>query len=813
MKPQSTDLNSFITALCTDRHFQQNIAGEKLTLPRPAEFGEFPLSIRPEIKALMQGYGIENPWLHQVKALDLVSKGKNVVLASGVSSGKSLCYQLPILNEILNLPASRSFCLHPTKALAQDQHEKFTLMMDTLKQGLKPRPKFTAGIYDGDTPTQDRTLIRKSASVIFTNPDMLHLGILPNHSLWGHFLANLRFVVIDEVHIYRGVFGSQVANVLRRLRRLCRFYGSHPQFIFTSATLANSQEHCENLIEAPVEIVSEDHSPLGERKFFIFNPPMVDQELGIRRSAIVESVWLARRFLKTGCQAILFSETRRAVEILHLYLLEKSLGENRIRCYRGGYLAEDRRKIERELREHEVDIVVSTNALELGIDIGGLDAVFINGYPGTICATIQQSGRAGRSGKPALTILVATSNPLDQYICRHPEYLLEKNPEMALIDPNNPEILQKHLHCAICEMALLETESFGALEPQELFPYLQILLEEGSIRKVGNRYVGALNAYPAADISLRNMSSQFQLLSEDGLIGYVDEASAHWMTHPQAVYLHQGDTWIVNRMDFEHKTIEMNPIRTNYYTQASQKTTITLDHLLQFQKGKSGTRFLGDVTVTSQTVGFKKVRFYTQEVLGFEDLELPSRILKTVAWWISLSPEAVERIKSAGLWRNEAISYGANWERIKTDIRQRDGFSCQHCGVKENARAHDVHHKIPFRKFPDAETANRPENLITLCGRCHRLAEQNVMIQSGLAAVAYLIGNLAPLFVMCERKDIGVHSEDNSELAQGCPVIVVYDSIPGGIGLSRRLYRMQETLLKEAFLAIQSCPCESGCPG
>lgn len=807
-----SQIDSFIQALDLDKHYASNTVAKKHSAARPAQYADVPLGIRPEISRLLHKKGITQLYTHQAEAVTKILQGKNVVISSGVASGKSLCYQIPVLSELLNLPAARTLLLFPTKALAQDQHEKLNDMLEELKASLSAKTAFRCGIYDGDTPADMRSFLRKNASLIFSNPDMLHLGILPNHTMWSAFFANLRYVIIDEVHIYRGVFGSQFANVLRRLQRICRFYRSSPQFIFTSATLANSRQHCENLIEAEVQHVEKDYSPQGERHFYIFNPPMVNQELGIRRSAIVESTSLAKKFLKTGCQAILFTETRRNVEILFMYLLNKSLDLHRIRSYRSGYLAEKRREIEQELRAREVDLVVSTNALELGIDIGGLDAVFINGYPGTICSTIQQSGRAGRKGGTSLSVLIATSNPLDQYICRHPEYLFDKNPEQALIDPNNTDILLRHLHCAIAEMALLETESFGSLAAYELFPYLEILQKDNKIRKIGIRYVTVMGDYPAGDVSLRNMTSQFQLISEEGMVGYVDEESAFWMTHPQAIYLHHGDTWIVKDMDLEKKQILLEAAHVNYYTQAAKQSSITLNSMIHTASTPSGKKYLGNVTVTTQTVGFKKMRFFTQEVLGFEELDLPPRILDTVAWWFSLSAQSVERIKAKGLWRNDQNHYGKSWDALKKQIRERDRYICQHCGLKEGEKAHDVHHLIPFRKFIEAEEANRESNLITLCPRCHKLAEQNVMIQSGLAAVAYMVGNLAPLFVMCEQKDIGIHSEESSDLAGGEPVIVLYDSVPGGIGLAKKLYHLQTELLTEALNAVQSCPCDNGCP-
>jgi len=639
-------IESFIQSVSTDSRYAPNIIADQVTEAKAATWDDIPPGIRPELKTLLGKLGISRLFSHQTEAMTAILKRQNIVLSSGVASGKSLCYQIPILNELLNLPASRTFLLFPTKALAQDQFGKMNQMLSLFKQGLPAAAKFSAGIYDGDTGTDSRSNIRKNSSLIFTNPDMLHLGILPNHSLWSSFFANLRYVVLDEVHIYRGVFGSNVANIIRRLRRICRFYGSDPQFICTSATLANSIELSENLTETAMLSLTEDGSPHGKRVFYILNPPMIDPQLGIRRSAVIESTSLAKRFLKTGCQAILFSETRRNVEILFRYLMDKAWDKERIRSYRSGYLAEDRRQIESDLRDRKIDIVVSTNALELGIDIGGLDAVFINGYPGTICGTRQQSGRAGRKGSTALTVLVATANPLDQYICSHPEYLFENSPERALIDPDNPEILLRQVLCAVYDMAMLDTESFGSLSCAQILPILQMLIDEGKIRKVGTRYIGILGKYPSADVSIRNLSSQYRLMNGAEMIGYVDAVSANWMTHPNAIYLHQGDTWIVNNLDHDQKRVDLQPTDANYYTQAAKTTEIDLNELTHSEAIPGGKKYIGKVTVTSLITGFKKLRFFTQELLGMEELEMAPSILPTVAWWIALSPATVQTVRS-----------------------------------------------------------------------------------------------------------------------------------------------------------------------
>ncbi|HPS39605.1 MAG TPA: DEAD/DEAH box helicase [Candidatus Cloacimonadota bacterium] len=807
-----SDTDDFIRSFLESPRWRESIVGLDIKEAESAQFTSYPGYLSQKLIETFSEQGVPRLYSHQREAIDAIAAGKNLVISTGVASGKSLCYQIPILNELMLLPQSRSLLLFPTKALAQDQQTKLTSLLELLNDDLPKAAKLLTGIYDGDTPSDARSRIRKDAQILFSNPDMLHMGILPNHSLWMSFFAKLHFVVIDEVHMYRGVFGSHFANVLRRFKRIAALYGRKLQFICTSATLANARELAETLLEEPVTLIDKDGSPHGKRCFIILNPPMVDRELGIRRSALTESTALAKEFLFSPGQAIMFTGPRRSVEILYMHMLSRDIFADLIRSYRSGYLAEKRREIETELREGKIKLVISTNALELGIDIGGLDAVFLNGYPQTISATRQQSGRAGRKGNTALTIMIAAANPLDQYICTHPEYIFENNPEQALIDPDNPEILSRHLLCAIADMALKETDSFGRLEPENLFPHLQILLEDGKIRKAAGRFQIELNKFPAAEISLRNASNQMQLVCEGELIGYVDKESAFWMTHPGAIYLERGDTWLVKSLDLENDKVILEPIMTNYYTQPSRKTEI---ELLDLYIGKAVThakKYLGFVRVTTTITGFKKLRFLTQEVLGYAELDLPPSILETVAWWFSLAPDAVKRIKDKGLWNNEVNDYGKDWKRICAEVRDRDKHQCRHCGLAETDSAFAVHHITPFKRFDDPGEANKPENLVTLCPRCHRLAEASVLIQSGLAGLSYLLVNLAPFFVMCDRKDLDVFFEDESELGEGNPIVLIYDRVPGGIGLSRKLYELHDKLLGEALRLAKACPCENGCP-
>jgi len=809
---QVRNLDEFIEFIQSEPRFRESIVATHTTEAQEASWQELPTHLSPALVKALSTLGLSRLYSHQREALDAVQAGQNVVISTGVASGKSLCYQLPILNELLISPQNRAILLFPTKALGQDQAGKFKQMLDLLNPDLPKIAKLHCGIYDGDSPSDLRQKIRREAQILFTNPDMLHMGILPNHSLWRDFFARLHYIVIDEVHIYRGVFGSHFANVIRRLKRIARLYGRELQFICTSATLSNARELAEEMLESPVTMIDQDGSPHGRRIFMLMNPPMVSPELGIRRSALMETTSISRHFLQTDAQAILFTGPRRSVEILYLYLLNKSRDAALIRAYRSGYLAENRRKIETELRDGLIKLVVSTNALELGIDIGGLDAVILNGYPGSISATRQQAGRAGRKGNCALTIMVAGANPLDQYICLHPEYIFENNPEQALIDPDNPEILQRHLLCAIADLALREDESFGDLSPTQLFPHLQILLEDGKIRKVADRYTKPLEAYPAAEISIRNASSQMRLMHGSELIGYVDKESSYWMTHPNAIYLDQGDTWKVTKLDLEEDRVELEPIVTNYYTQPSRKVELELFKLFINKEIAGGRKYLGRVKVTSTITGFKKLRFLTQEILGYEDLDLPPGTLDTIAWWISLNNETVAKVREQGLWRNESNNYGKDWPALCRQIRDRDGHRCVNCGAPETERAFDVHHKIPFRSFDDPAAANSPNNLVSLCPRCHKLAEAAVHIQSGLSGLGYLLVNIAPFFVSCDRKDIDVFFEDKSILGDSNPVVVIYDRIPGGVGLSRRLYELGEKVLGEALRLAEACPCTDGCP-
>jgi DEAD/DEAH box helicase domain-containing protein len=822
------------------------------TLPSSqAQYVPIPSDLHPEITQVLVSSGIQSLYSHQAEAWEIVRSGKNPVIVTGTASGKTLCYNLPVLDRLLNDPEARALYLFPTKALSQDQ-------LDNLKELRSISARLAANdsggifadhtepansanllsdlpfsVYDGDTPAHARPGIRTNARLVITNPDMLHTGILPHHTRWVEFLSNLQFVVIDEVHAYRGVFGSHVANVIRRLKRVARFYGAAPQFILTSATIANPEELAERLIEEPVVLVDGDGSARGTRHFVLYNPPLVDRELGIRRSALLESVRLAQDLLQYDVQTIIFGRARRTVELILTYLRQsdlppsssglKTTGHNHhrlpdsVRGYRSGYLPGMRREIERGLRQGEVRAVVATNALELGIDIGGMGASVLAGYPGTIAATWQQAGRAGRGSEASLAVLVTTASPLDQFLAKHPEYFFDRSPEHALINPDNLLILLAHLRCASFELPFWSGESFGNVPAEQLSEFLEFLREEGQVHRSGDKYFWMSDRYPAESLSLRSASSQrvlIQVPDEETwiTIGEVDTESAPWMVHPEAIYMHEAQTYLVESLDLDLHQARMRPAEVDYYTEPRSETTVQLLEIFEESPVPGAIKRQGEINVTTQTVGFRKVRWFTHEQMGLGDLSLPPTDLQTTGYWIALSEETVAALRDQGLWTNDPNRYGQNWEGIKAQARARDGYRCQVCGIPEEGRAHDVHHKIPFRTFASYEQANQLHNLITLCPGCHRRVEAAVRMRSGLSGVGYALGNLAPFFLMCDTRDLGVHSDPSSPLAEGGPAVVIFDRVPAGIGFSQRLYEFHAELIQQAYELVSNCECIDGCP-
>ncbi len=806
----------------TEPTISANVAAWRTFPARPAETEPFPANLHPALADALRVGGIDALYTHQAQAWTHAQQGENPVVVTGTASGKTLCYNLPVLDHLLRESDARALYLFPTKALAQDQLDALnTLALPSPRGRGETKRGIVAATYDGDTRSEQRPAVRKQARIIITNPDMLHTGILPHHATWAHFWERLRYVVIDEMHTYRGVFGSHVANVIRRLKRVASFYGAKPQFVLTSATIANPVELAERLIEEPVALIDQDGAPRGEKHFLIFNPPVIEPELGIRRSALLETVRLAGDLLFQGVQTIVFSRTRRSVELLLNYLRAAAPDQaGQIRGYRSGYLPRQRREIEQGLRAGSVRAVMATTALELGIDIDGMDAALMSGYPGTIAGTWQQAGRAGRKTGVSLAALIASASPLDQFLARHPDYFFERTVEQALINPDNLLILLGHLRCAAFELPFRDGEPFGRVPAEQVGEFLAVLQEEGAIHPSGDRYFWMAEGYPSAGISLRSTSTNTVVLQtqSDSLgesprtVGEVDAESACWLAHPGAVYLHEGASFLVQELDTEQGLAQLVPADTDYYTQPRSETQVQLIEKLAETPVQGALKAHGEILVTTQVIGYRKVRWFTHEQLGMEDLDLPPSHLQTTGYWLALPPSTVDGLREAGLWTNDPNRYGPNWPEQKAAARARDGHRCQVCGLAEQGRAHDVHHKIPFRSFESYVQANRLDNLITLCPACHRRAEQAVRVRSGLAGLAFALGHLAPLFLMCDPGDIGVHSDPQSPLAGGLPALVIYDQVPAGIGFSERLFALHDELMARARTLIASCGCTDGCP-
>ncbi len=805
-----------------------NIVAWRTTPARAPRTAPFPGNVHPALVAALGTIGIASLYTHQAEAWVHVQAGGHPIIVTGTASGKTLCYNLPVLNRLLRDPEARALYLFPTKALAQDQ----LAVLRTLNKALAEAQSdagVTAATYDGDTSSSHRTTVRRSARVLLTNPDMLHLGILPHHPSWDVTFRHLAFVVVDEAHTYRGVFGSHVANVLRRLKRVARFYGSSPQFILTSATIGNPSELGEALIEEPVTLVEHDGSPRGDRHFLIYNPPVVDPALGLRRSMLLEVVRMTSDLLAHDVQTIVFGRARPTVEVILTYLQglpERSTLTQQprvdrlcapIRAYRSGYLPGQRREIERGLRDGSVRAVVATTALELGIDVGGMGAALLAGYPGTIAGTWQQAGRAGRGSESSLAALVASPSPLDQFLARHPEYFFERSPEQALINADNLLILLSHVRCAAFELPFHEGEGFGRVDGSQVGEYLQVLHAMGVLHRSAGRYFWMADRYPAREISLRSTSSEPIVLQAEAegqvaTIGQVDQESARWMVHPGAVYLHEGEQYLVDALDLEANLAHLRPAALDYYTQA--RTESTVDLVVERARAPTcgATKAHGEVRVTRQVTGYRKVRWFTHEQLGLGEVDLPPTELLTCGYWFAPTEGTLAKLRDVGLWSADPLRYGPGWAAQRDAARARDAFRCQVCGLPEGPAQHHVHHKTPFRHFESAEQANHLSNLITLCPRCHQDAEQAVRTRSGLAGAAFVLGHLAPLFLMCDGGDLSVHPDPRSPLVQGGPAVVVYESIPAGIGFSARLYERHEELIEHAHELVASCPCTDGCP-
>jgi DEAD/DEAH box helicase domain-containing protein len=730
---------------------------------REAEYRPMPRWVRPELAGAYRAKDIEKLYSHQAAAAELARAGKDFVVVTPTASGKTLCYNLPVLNAILENPDTRALYLFPTKALAQDQlaelHDLATRLDDS----------FGVFTYDGDTPGDARKAIRERGHIILTNPDMLHTGILPHHTRWTRVFENLKYIVLDELHTYRGVFGSHLANVLRRLARIARFYGSEPQFICCSATIANPGELAQQLIEKPVDVVEENGAPAAEKLFVFYNPPMVNRNLGIRRSYLNETTRVAKELLGRKLQTIVFANSRLHTEVLLTYLRQANPapigGAEPIRGYRGGYLPGERREIERGLREGKIRGVVATNALELGIDIGSLDAAVMAGYAGSIASTWQRAGRAGRRSGTSCAVLVASSAPLDQFIVQHPDYFFGRSPEHAYVQPDNLEILVNHLKCAAFELPIGSEEKFGDVDLQAL---CERLAGAGFLHRSGENWHWVQEAYPADTVSLRSVTSDnFIIIDTNGevkgepeVIGEVDFSSALTTVHPKAIYIHQGQQYHVERLDFDQRKAYVKPVDVDYYTDAIRYTQVRVLGIAEEERiAGPAAKAHGDVLVRSQVVGFKKIKFFTNENVGAGKLELPENEMHTTAFWITLERKLLASLPFALSERQSGI-FGLlhALESMATLLLMCDG---RDLGTAVGERP----------PGPGVETE-----------------WQGAM------------PDISDLANPAEAKEFFE------------PNLYLYDAYPGGIGFSEPLYNAHDLLLRRTRELIAGCACEKGCP-
>ncbi|MCR4409695.1 MAG: DEAD/DEAH box helicase [Candidatus Saccharicenans sp.] len=726
--------------------------------PRPGSFNDYPPDVHPRLVEALKKKGFGSLYSHQSQAWQKIREGKNVVVVTPTASGKTLCYNLPVLDCILRDPSSRAIYLFPTKALSQDQRAELDETIELLGEEIKI---FT---YDGDTPQDARRAIRSQGHIIITNPDMLHSGILPHHTKWIKLFENLKYIIIDELHNYRGVFGSHVANVIRRLKRIASFYGAKPQFILSTATIANPRDMAQKMIEEPVELIDQNGAPAGEKYFVFYTPPVVNPHLGIRRSYINEARRIATIFLKEQLQTIVFAQSRLLTEVLVTYLkddIEKGLkDEGLIRGYRGGYLPVRRREIEKGLREGKILGVVSTNALELGIDIGTLDVAVLAGYPGTIASTWQRAGRAGRKTGKSAAVLVASSAPLDQFIITHPDYFFSSPPEMALINPDNLSILVSHIQCAAFELPFEDGEKFGTVEIGEI---LKLLEEEQMLHHTQNKWFWTSEAYPADAISLRSISSDnfvvVDTTEKPRVIAEVDFSSALTTLHPKAIYICEGEQYFVEEFDYEQRKAYVKKTDVDYFTDAIDYTNVKILDVFDRKDIPQGWVSHGEVHVATQVVGFKKIKFHTMENVGAGELQLPQNEMSTTSFWLTVPAEIYQTLPFTPEQRTNGL-FGLSYL---------------------------LHHVAP---------------LFLMCD----LHDLGVAIGDNFSGQSLPPRDLPRHRLPQDEKNRVFLSPDFS------PNLFLYDNFPGGIGLSPALFELKASLLQACLGTIEACPCEEGCP-
>jgi DEAD/DEAH box helicase domain-containing protein len=726
-------LEQIIDFLRNDPILKGNLSHWRTFPAKEASFADFPEAVNYRIREALKKRGIAQLYTHQADSIRAALAGEDLVVVTPTASGKTLCYNIPVLNTCMADSNARALYLFPTKALAQDQMSELYEVIQELDVDIKT---YT---FDGDTPQTARRLIRSAGHIVITNPDMLHAGILPHHTRWIKLFENLRFVVIDEIHNYRGVFGSHLANVIKRLQRICLFYGSNPKFICCSATIANPDALTERIIGRPVTLISNNGSPSGKRHFIVYNPPIVNKQLGIRSSSVNEAARLAATFLRHKIQTIVFAHFRLYVEVLLTYLQRELKGDFgkgiQIAGYRGGYLPSERRQIEKGLRDGSITGVVSTNALELGVDIGSLDVSIIVGYPGTIASLWQQAGRAGRRQGTSVTILVANSTAINQFLCAEPKYIFDRTPESGVIDPDNLIIRTNHLKCAAFELPFEKSEYESVDGTVEILNYLE---EAKVIRLVEGRYHWSSEIYPAQGVSLRSASpDNFVILNESkqsAVIGEVDYFSAPVFLHPEAIYLHKAEQYQVTNLDWDGKKAYVKEVSVDYYTDAETKSDLRVLNIDQTRETGDASLHCGEVSVTSTTVMFKKIKFHSHENIGSGELVMPELEMHTSAFWYAFPHDIASQIDLSG------------------------------------------------SEFGGA-----------------------------LRGLANILGKIAPLWVMCDYRDLRSISQVRAPFTER-PTVYIYENIPGGVGLAEKLYTESERLLESTIEHVRLCQCLEGCP-
>ncbi len=739
------------------RKYKGRITGELVVPPRPGRFADFPPQLDARLRAALTARGIQRLYIHQREAWDHVAAGRHTVVVTPTASGKTLCYNLPVLHAAITRKA-KALYLFPTKALSQDQVAEILELNQAGSLGVR------AYTFDGDTPGDARAAVRTHGDIVVSNPDMLHQGILPHHTKWAQFFENLKYVVIDEMHIYRGVFGSHVANVIRRLQRVCRFYGAEPVFILSSATIANPAELAEQLLGAPVAAVTDSGAPAGQKHLLLWNPPVINPDLGIRASSRSQTTRIARFAVKAGLKTIIFANTRLMVEVLTKYM--KDVFDHdprkpaRVTAYRGGYLPTERRAAEKNLRAGKIDCVIATSALELGVDIGSLDVCLLNGYPGTIAATWQRLGRAGRRNRTALGVLVATSEPLDQYIVRNPQFFMDSSPEHARIDPDQLLILMDHVRCAAFELPFVVGERFGKEKLEDLLAYLE---EQGVLHKEGDQWHWMADSYPANSVSLRSVAEgNFVVVDTTGgrqdVIAEVDFSSAPMTIYEGAIYMVQAVPYQVERLDWEGRKAFVTRTQADYYTDAIDYTKLKV--LEDFEHADHASR--GEVHLVRRIAGYKKIRYYTHENVGYGHIHLPDQEMHTSAVWWQIEPVTLEQ------------AFPSRWQAL-------DGFL---------GAAYAMHHVAALLTMSERQDLGRA---VGDAG-------------STWFATVGPDGRGTPKAFDGEDVDLDQVSREFR------PTVFLYDNYPGGIGLSAPLFDLRREVVRRAHELVGACECAHGCP-